>query len=167
MYWLFIEEVYFQNYAVSTFTRYIFDRLKFSNTFLKFCFPFSKGPPINYVVSRGEGVKNCQFYLVKRQLRGGRGSKIADVEPTYPISSYSFRTFMYCDLWISKFLSENRGFRKEDRNWSDKFWGIWGIFGQTISTYFGTVSPFSMFSMFNHYFYKKLSLFIHIPNTYL
>ena len=31
------------------------------------------GPSINYVVSRGEGggVKNCQFYFVKRQLRGG------------------------------------------------------------------------------------------------
>ena len=26
--------------------------------------------------------KNCQFYLVKRQLRGGRGSKIADFETT-------------------------------------------------------------------------------------
>ena len=27
-------------------------------------------------------VKNCQFYLVKRRLRGGRGSKIADFEMT-------------------------------------------------------------------------------------
>ena len=31
---------------------------------------------------KGGGVKNCQFYLVKRQLRGGRGSKIADFETT-------------------------------------------------------------------------------------
>ena len=38
---------------------------------------------INYVVSvRGEGVKNCQFYLVKRRQRGGRGLKIADIETT-------------------------------------------------------------------------------------
>ena len=28
--------------------------------------------------------------------------------------------------------------------WADTFWGI---FGQTISTYFGTVSPLSMFSI--------------------
>ena len=36
-----------------------------------------KGPSINYVVSRGEGggVKNCQFYLVKRRLRGVEGVK--------------------------------------------------------------------------------------------
>ena len=44
--------------------------------------------------------------------------------------------------------------------WADKFWGIWGIFGQTISTHFGTVSPLSIFPLFNHYFYKKLSLYI-------
>ena len=33
----------------------------------------STGPSTNYVVSRGEGegVKNGQFYLVKRRLRGG------------------------------------------------------------------------------------------------
>ena len=28
----------------------------------------------------GEGVKNCQFYFVKRRLRGERGSKISDFE---------------------------------------------------------------------------------------
>ena len=38
-----------------------------------------QGPSINNVVSRGE-VKNCQFYLIKRQLRGGKGSKIANFE---------------------------------------------------------------------------------------
>ena len=54
-------------------------------------------------------------------------------------------------------------------NWADKFCGIWGIFGRTISAHFGTVSPLSMFfSLFNnHYFYKRLSLYIHIPNVYL
>ena len=36
---------------------------------------FNKGPSINYVVSRGRGVKNYQFYLVKRRLRGGEGVK--------------------------------------------------------------------------------------------
>ena len=41
-----------------------------------------KGSSINYVVSEGEGVKNCRFYLVKRQLIGGGGSKIADFEMT-------------------------------------------------------------------------------------
>jgi hypothetical protein len=44
--------------------------------------------------------------------------------------------------------------------WADKLWGIWGIFG-----HFGTVSP--CFPLINHYFYKKLSLYIQIPNIYL
>ena len=50
--------------------------------YLKFWSP-GWGPSINYVVSMGEGVgvKNCQFYLVKRRLRGG-GGKIADFETT-------------------------------------------------------------------------------------
>ena len=44
-----------------------------------------QGPSINYVVSggRGGGVKIFRFYLVKRQLRGSRGSKIPDFETTY------------------------------------------------------------------------------------
>lgn len=45
-----------------------------------------QGPSINYVDSRGRRFKICQFYLVKRQLRGEgagvRGSKIADFETT-------------------------------------------------------------------------------------
>jgi hypothetical protein len=32
---------------------------------------------------------------------------------------------------------------------------------------FGTVSSLSMFSLINHYFYKKLSLYIEISNIYL
>ena len=40
--------------------------------------------------------------------------------------------------------------------WADKFLGICGIFDPTISTHFGTDD-----------FYKKLSLYIHIPNIYL
>ena len=43
---------------------------------------YPQGPSISYVVSRGRVVKNCQFYLVKRQLRGERGSKVADFETT-------------------------------------------------------------------------------------
>ena len=46
--------------------------------------------------------------------------------------------------------------------WVDKFWGI---FDQTISIHFGTVSPLSMFFIIQ--FYKKLSLYSHIPNIYL
>ena len=35
-----------------------------------------KGLSINYVVSRGEGIKNCQFYQVKIQLdKSGEGGQ--------------------------------------------------------------------------------------------
>ena len=34
------------------------------------------------MLSQGGGFKNCQFCLVKRRLRGGRGSKITDFETT-------------------------------------------------------------------------------------
>jgi hypothetical protein len=51
--------------------------------------------------------------------------------------------------------------------WADKlgrkFWVIWGIFGQTYQ------DPFwysECFPLFNHCFYKKPSLYIHIPNTF-
>ena len=48
--------------------------------------------------------------------------------------------------------------------WADTLWGIWGIFGQTMSTHFG-IRP--CFPLPNHYSYKKLSLYIHIPNIHL
>ena len=54
--------------------------------------------------------------------------------------------------------------------WADKFWDIWGIFGRFNSTHFGTVSPSvpcPCFLLVNQYFYKKLSLYIQIPNIYL
>ena len=43
-----------------------------------------KGPSINYVVSRGGGgvSKISKVFLEKRELRGGRGSKIPDFETT-------------------------------------------------------------------------------------
>ena len=46
-------------------------------------------------------------------------------------------------------------------NWADEFWGIWGIFGRTILVLWVSCP---CFPLFNHYFYKKLSLSIHIPN---
>ena len=52
-------------------------------------------------------------------------------------------------------------------NWADRFCGIWGIFGWTISTHFDTVSPLPMFSIIQPIFFKKLSLYIHIPNVFL
>jgi len=61
------------------------------------------------------------------------------------------------------FSLKSRTFGLGQAIWANKFWGIWDIFGQTISTHFGTVS----FPLFNHYFYKKLSFCIHIPNIYL
>ena len=45
--------------------------------------PTNQGTSINYVVSRGEGVKNCQFYLhSKKTTKRGEGSKIANFETT-------------------------------------------------------------------------------------
>ena len=49
----------------------------------------------------------------------------------------------------------------------DNFWDIWGIFGRFISTHFCTVTPLSMFFIINHYFNKKLSRYIQIPNKEL
>ena len=40
-------------------------------------------------------------------------------------------------------------------NWADKFCCIWGIFSQTISTHFGTVSPWSMFFFIQPLFLHK------------
>ena len=61
---------------------------------------------------------------------------------------------------------KSRTFVLGQTNWADKFWGIWGIFGRTISTQAIFVQC-PCFPLFNHYFYKKLSLYIHIPNIYL
>jgi hypothetical protein len=43
--------------------------------------------------------------------------------------------------------------------WADKFWAF-GVFWPNLlnSTHFGTVSP--CLSLINHYFYKKVSLYI-------
>ena len=70
------------------------------------------------------------------------------------------------DVQWSLFSFKCRSFGLGQTNQADKFLGIWVIFGRTISTHFGTVSPLSIFSIFNH-FYKKLCLYIPIPNIYL
>ena len=51
--------------------------------------------------------------------------------------------------------------------WADKFWGIWGIFGWFSAPIFVLWVPCPCFPLFHHYFYEKLSLYIHIPNTHL
>ena len=61
------------------------------------------------------------------------------------------------------FSSKSQTFVLRQTIWADQFWGNWAIFELFISTHFGTVSPLPMFSI-NHYFYKKLSLDIQIPN---
>ena len=62
--------------------------------------------------------------------------------------------------WRKPFFSlKSRTFGLGQTNWADKFWGIWDILVQWF--------PCPCFPLFNHYFYKKLSLYIHIPNIYL
>jgi hypothetical protein len=55
------------------------------------------------------------------------------------------------------FSSKSQTFGLGQTIWADKFWGI---FGRFISTHFGTLSPLPSFPLINHYFYKKLSLYI-------
>ena len=45
--------------------------------------------------------------------------------------------------------------------------GHLGIFGRFVETHFGTVRPCPCFPLINHYFYKKLRLYIRIPYIYL
>ena len=70
-------------------------------------------------------------------------------------------------LWTANeafFSLESRTFGLGQTNWADKFWGIWGIFGQTISTHFGTVSPWSMFSIIQPLFLQKTKHLYPHPN---
>ena len=66
---------------------------------------------------------------------------------------------------MKPFLSKSQTFGLGETIWADKFLGLRDIFGPFISTHFGTVSQF--FSLINHYFLKKLSLYIPILNIYL
>ena len=56
---------------------------------------------------------------------------------------------------MKPFSLKSRTFGFGQTDWADKFWGIRGIFGQTISTYFGTVSPLSMFCIIQPLFLQK------------
>jgi hypothetical protein len=51
--------------------------------------------------------------------------------------------------------------------WVDKFRGIWCIFARLWASILVLGVPCPCFPLFNHYFYKKLSLYIHITNIYL
>jgi hypothetical protein len=68
---------------------------------------------------------------------------------------------------MKHFFIEIQHFGLGQTNWTKINLGIFGIFGQIISTSFGTVSPLSMVPLLNHYFYKKISPYIHIPDIYL
>jgi hypothetical protein len=51
--------------------------------------------------------------------------------------------------------------------WAEKKnFGAFGLFSANVSGLI-LVSPSPCFLLINHYFYKKLSLYIHIPNIYL
>jgi hypothetical protein len=57
------------------------------------------------------------------------------------------------------------------RQFGQIIFGAFGVFSadlSTFNTHFGTVSSLSIrFPLINFYFYKKLSLYIQIPNIYL
>ena len=56
---------------------------RISNKFSRSTIQNNKGPSINDVSSKGEGVKNVGIYLVKRRQRGREGDhKIGKNEPT-------------------------------------------------------------------------------------
>ena len=54
-------------------------------------------------LKKGGGIKNCQCCLVKRRLRGGRGSKISHFETTFYGRSLST---IYLDKIITNFATE-------------------------------------------------------------
>ena len=60
------------------------------------------------------------------------------------------------------FFQKSCTFGLEQTFWEEKFWSIWDIFGRTMSTYFETV----MSSIIQSIFYKKVSLYIQLPNIY-
>ena len=73
------------------------------------------------------------------------------------------------DCPMKPFPLKFRAFGLGQTNWEDKFWGILDIYGQTISNLLVQWVPCLCFPSFNHFFYKKLSLYImiHIPIIYL
>ena len=71
------------------------------------------------------------------------------------------------DAQLSLFSSKSQTFGLGQTNWSSTFWGIMGISGQLSACILVLWVPYPCFPSINHYFYKKLSLYIHIPNMYL
>ena len=69
------------------------------------------------------------------------------------------------DAQWSLFSLKSRIFGLGQTNWADKFWGISCIFGPNYILVQLVFCP--CFPLFNHYLYKKVSLYIHIPNIYL
>ena len=51
-------------------------------------------------------------------------------------------------------------------NWPDKIWGIWVFSVQISAPILVLWDTCPCFPLFNCYFYKKLGLYIHIPNIY-
>ena len=92
------------------------------------------------------------------------------------IRGHTLITLAWFCLWpevltlCTLFLGTKKHVTQCLRGHSITTWTRWGGRGQKMSVFvraegikhFGTVS-----SLFNHYFYKKLSLYIHIPNIYL
>ena len=78
----------------------------------------------------------------------------------WPSSEYPGFLSRTTDSQWSLFFLKSRTLGLGQTNYADKFWGIWGICGQTVSTHFGKV-PCPCFPLFNHYFFKKLSLYIY------
>ena len=78
---------------------------------------------------------------------------------------------LFCYPWTtdaqwSLFSSKSQTYGLGQTIWTNTFWGIWGIFGRFISTNFVLWLPCPWFPLNNHYYYKKLSLYIQIfcPN---
>ena len=68
---------------------------------------------------------------------------------------------------MKTFSSRSQTFGPGQKIWADKFW-TFRVFSANLSTpIFSTVGPLYMFPLINHYFYKKLTLYIQIPNIYL
>ena len=68
------------------------------------------------------------------------------------------------DAQWSLFSLKSKTFGLRQTNWSDKFWAF-GVFLAKLSA--PSLVQWVPCPLFNHYFYKKLRLYIHIPNIYL
>jgi hypothetical protein len=67
---------------------------------------------------------------------------------------------------MKPFLSKSQIFGLGQTIWTNKNFGAFGVFSVDSSALI-LVLPCPCFSLTNHYFYKKLSFCIQIPNIYL